>query len=789
MVVNSDLGHGLNNTSNNLMNNDWDKVKGILGVENLSGEKTTGFDFNKTIIQERFRELGKDSINGEKKILEKFIESAYENEGEQKIHKAILKNMYDLIGEELKKNNPSMGILQNTVSGIDNTTYLKWLNNLFWGIDDKDSSDGKMEFIKAVNNIYAQKFSIVGNTIPRDIDVVNLKDTDFSSGSNGLLNFYRRIQDLYLDALNGINTGDENTLTKEDKKLIAVLKKEQQNASLGRNKSPGKVTLDLVIKTKEKVAKQLMEKLQYELANEIYDQLNSPVFMEEANNYFEQTIEIFDKIDSESRTTDFAYKQLSAKAYKKEKGKYVPAKLTGLYSQYEYYQDGDKVILLPIAGYKIDYQKYTTILKDKIQDNFEKKLKSKGKKFESLELKEYKDIVQESFNEVRQEINLITHNRLVISGKKKITIDISSIQVDEASKILVDLIDNNSSDSDTVLQELEEGINKHTKDSRQIFEKSLLPAWKFIYTLELAKISPKAAEYFEKTAYEEIKKEILKDFDNEAQGLEQEVFKSLKTYYRLGHTSKVAGYISNFNGTIGEIFTTYLLRKRTGDKMTISQTGRDTSTGYQSLADIVITYPSSQDGLKEKYGLQVKQYGDKSMELYTATSQLEYAGKYISEEEQKAFLWMIGNELIFPEKYQNKNNIENVMNGFLYTRMNNFVRYSDLNVRDLKNYFYIISMNVIPASMIFLFFLYKIGRGEKIVNALRIVGEKINTDSTAKQINQIVWKPHEPEIGLDKQPEYVRLNETLSNSNLLGKYYLGYRGITFNPGRDLTYFL
>jgi hypothetical protein len=53
-----------------------------------------------------------------------------------------------------------------------------------------------------------------------------LKDTDFSSGSNGLLNFYRRIQDLYLDALNGINTGDENTLTKEDKKIIAVLKKE-----------------------------------------------------------------------------------------------------------------------------------------------------------------------------------------------------------------------------------------------------------------------------------------------------------------------------------------------------------------------------------------------------------------------------------------------------------------------------------------------------------------------------------------------------------------------------------
>jgi hypothetical protein len=50
MVVNSDLGHGLNNTSNNLMNNDWDKVKGILGVENLSGEKTKGFDFDKDII-------------------------------------------------------------------------------------------------------------------------------------------------------------------------------------------------------------------------------------------------------------------------------------------------------------------------------------------------------------------------------------------------------------------------------------------------------------------------------------------------------------------------------------------------------------------------------------------------------------------------------------------------------------------------------------------------------------------------------------------------------------------
>jgi hypothetical protein len=64
---------------------------------------------------------------------------------------------------------------------------------------------------------------------------------------------------------------------------------------------------------------------------------------------------------------------------------------------------------------------------------------------------------------------------------------------------------------------------------------------------------------------------------------------------------------------------------------------------------------------------------------------------------------------------------------------------------------------------------------------MTVTSEQVTTKTTAKEINSFKWTPF-------NAIEYTALENSLTNSNLLSKYHILYRGITFNLSNFLGYF-
>lgn len=172
--------------------------------------------------------------------------------------------------------------------------------------------------------------------------------------------------------------------------------------------------------------------------------------------------------------------------------------------------------------------------------------------------------------------------------------------------------------------------------------------------------------------------------------------------------AKRAGYIANFNGSIGEIFISAILQNIAPQGFDVYQKGSSKNLKGQS-AHADITYGD--------IGIQSKVYENNNLELYKDTKvtfKTEDALRYlntsnntkdkpIDESELQAFRFFLLNNTILNElgiiKWTDNDFIT-----ALNLRLANFIRYSDglTSLANIKNNFFIINFNIVPASVIFL---------------------------------------------------------------------------------------
>ena len=174
--------------------------------------------------------------------------------------------------------------------------------------------------------------------------------------------------------------------------------------------------------------------------------------------------------------------------------------------------------------------------------------------------------------------------------------------------------------------------------------------------------------------------------------------------------SKRAGYISNFNGSIGEIFITAILAVVFGGKIPdIYQKGSSKNLiGQSAHADITMG----------NIGIQSKVYEKNDIKLYDNTEvkfKLNEALRYLrtkpsnskkveENDELSSFRFFLLNNTILQELGSNQSVDDNFFLRALNLRLENFIRYSDGLTRlgSIKNNFYLINFNIVPASVIFL---------------------------------------------------------------------------------------
>ena len=196
-------------------------------------------------------------------------------------------------------------------------------------------------------------------------------------------------------------------------------------------------------------------------------------------------------------------------------------------------------------------------------------------------------------------------------------------------------------------------------------------------------------------------KELVKNKSTIQQGM-----KDLKD--RL--TSKRAGYIANFNGSIGEIFITAIISVVFKGKIdNVYQKGSSTNIRGQSAhADITM----------DNIGIQSKVYQTNDIKLYEDTvvtfesdDALRYLRTRLSnsknaelDDELTSFRFFLLNNAILKDIQSDYYADNNFFLKALYLRLENFIRYSDglTKLGNIKNNFYLINFNIVPASVIFL---------------------------------------------------------------------------------------
>lgn len=172
--------------------------------------------------------------------------------------------------------------------------------------------------------------------------------------------------------------------------------------------------------------------------------------------------------------------------------------------------------------------------------------------------------------------------------------------------------------------------------------------------------------------------------------------------------SKRAGYIANFNGSIGEIFITAIIQKVAPQGFEAYQKGTSKNLQGQS-AHADITYGN--------IGIQSKVYDKDNLQLYKDTKvtfksqdALRYLNtsnniknKPINESELQAFRFFLFNNTIL-RQLDIMDWTDNDFITALNLRLANFIRYSDglTDLEDIKNNFFVINFNIVPASVIFL---------------------------------------------------------------------------------------
>ena len=236
-------------------------------------------------------------------------------------------------------------------------------------------------------------------------------------------------------------------------------------------------------------------------------------------------------------------------------------------------------------------------------------------------------------------------------------------------------------------------------------------------------------------------------------------------------TERVTGFVSNVQGSIGELIYTVLLRQTLGTENAY-QFGRARNVqGQQAHADIGFVIDNN------LYGIQSKVYQSNNATIYEKT-QVNFASsdavRYLGTNEAlMAFRFFLINNSVLDDPLVGLQSAvqkegDNSFLKILYDRLDYFIRYSDglTSLEGVHNTFYMINFNLIPASAVFFLIIQQLEAEEK-------------SQSTKKFID---YTPDDIHLTADDVKDQGGKNKNLLNKDILGliKQKALFKGLTIN---------
>lgn len=256
---------------------------------------------------------------------------------------------------------------------------------------------------------------------------------------------------------------------------------------------------------------------------------------------------------------------------------------------------------------------------------------------------------------------------------------------------------------------------------------------------------------------------------------------------------QAGGNISHIKGAIGEVFFPSFVRALWGDKgLTAEQLGSAINRNEkQAHIDINVTYDDQKGNVKQ-WGFQAKIYRSNSISFYKDDTKIDFTN-FTRNGEYTAVKWMGSEEVVLALRYFLLNNTilqsfglnlstdasaasyktQNLTSAILM-HLDNLMRYGDglstiqdENGGDIKNHFYMINFNIIPASAVILYIRDQI---ESLNKKGLIKNFTYNVERNDQEIKNLMTT---------QGAESVRVNSPLSK-NMLTEARAEFSGITIN---------
>ena len=340
-------------------------------------------------------------------------------------------------------------------------------------------------------------------------------------------------------------------------------------------------------------------------------------------------------------------------------------------------------------------------------------------------------------------------------------------------------------------------LKEQLRENSNLLLNQLIEQWINIINTEILQLSNvdvvKASQYFLQLS-SNIKQNIIDEVNYEGGSfLDREILKAVDQYYKLSwsNTGK-AGNKAVFNGTISEIFITYLLREAVSDgnlnnsDMVLQKGGDAQESGEdednneyvdtkQSVTDIEVRY-----GNNKGVGMQAKHYETNSIDLYVSSTpiMLYEAQRYLTQEEIDSFIYLMGNQYLLNDKKDE--NFSDLV-PYLYYRLDNFIRFKHASYwqTTLQNNFYIFNLNVVPASIIFLYFAWRIKQTHKDLSGKMIKGKSLFQLEGSTEENSFILTEQHPYYNLFTG-QSIRSKDSNNLIDKLKTFKIYFRGMSIN---------
>ena len=236
-------------------------------------------------------------------------------------------------------------------------------------------------------------------------------------------------------------------------------------------------------------------------------------------------------------------------------------------------------------------------------------------------------------------------------------------------------------------------------------------------------------------------------------------------------TERVTGFVSNVQGSIGELIYTVLLRQTLGSQNAY-QFGRARNVkGQQAHADIGFVIDNN------LYGIQSKVYQSNNATIYEKTTvnfATSDAVRYLGTEEAlMAFRFFLINNSVLDDPLVGVGSAiqkdgENSFLKILYDRLDYFIRYSDglTSLEGVHNTFYMINFNLIPASAVFF-----------------LIIQQLEAEKKSEKVKKFIdYTPDEIALTAEEVKDQSGKNKNLLNPDILKliKEKALFKGLTIN---------